>query len=424
MIVSGGPHGNALMYRLVSQLVHHPRLLRMLAGVLREWPGISRVIPVVAQRNTVAAILERQSSFSNTSHAPNLMAGEFVIGMDAGARQREDRAFLQRILPSAAVCAAESAAESTRLIERFTQSPDRVFDLIDDYLVPITWKPLRLALGAAADAIASGGDGGLANARPPQKFIATLRSLAAQLITGSAATASVRQRVEAGAADLNRRVIDQLQALQQEWEQAAPGDSAAMLRNAVGYLWVSHPVTVQAGALMIQELLGRPRVHRELASQARELQATAWTHHHFRELLRNHVLELLRFRPVFPILRRDVPRATLFDIGTQFPTRADAGSTMTLLVIGAMFDDSAMEDANAAAYRPGREFKSEHDRYLIFGMGPRACIAQHQAVEILVSALAGLLLLPRLRWADPWYTRIKYEGPAICKLRLRFDDGR
>ena len=97
---------------------------------------------------------------------------------------------------------------------------------------------------------------------------------------------------------------------------------------------------------------------------------------------------------------------------------------MVLLTIGALFDDNAMKDKNAATYEPGRVFHSAPDRYLMFGMKERACIAQYQVVEILVSALAGLLALPQLRWADQWLSRMKYDGPIISEPRLRFDDGR
>lgn len=411
-------HGGAVNYRLISRLVHQPRLLRMMAGVLRTWPAIARVFPIVARRNAVAAVFERQASFSNAAHAPNLTAGEFAIGMDSGARHREDRAFLQRILPTREDCGAVSAEESGRLIQVFRESRDRTFDLIDDYMVPVAWQPLRRALGTGGGAITSADD------RPTPEVVEELRILGAQLITGSSATPAVRERAEAAAAKLNRRVKSLVPMLQGQWTNKAPGDDEAILRNAVGLLWVAHPATVQAGALMMQELFSRRRVFDELASQARQLGARAWTDPYFRTLLGHHVLELLRFRPPFPILKRHVPRDTLFDIGTQFPVRVAAGSEMVLLTIGALFDDSAMKNGDAASYQPGRQFKSTPDRYLMFGMGERACIAQHHVVEILVSALAGLLMLPRLRWADPWFARMKYDGPIVCQLRLRFDDGR
>ncbi len=415
---SKAAHGTAIGYRLVSRLVHQPHLLRMLAGVLRTWPAIARVFPIVARRNAVAAVFEREASFSNAAHAPNLTAGEFAIGMEAGARHREDRAFLHRVLPSQEECAEVCAKEGDRLIKLFAKIPDRTFDLVDDYMVPLAWQPLRRAFGTASGKFES------ANGRPLPQVVDELRILGAQLITGSAATPAVRTRAEAAADGLNRRVESILPMLHNEWARKAPGNDAAVLRNAVGLLWVAHPATVQAGALMMQELLHRPHEYDDLASQARRMGDSRWTEPAFRAVLRGHVLELLRFRPPFPILKRQVPRDTLFDIGTQFPVRVAAGSEMVLLTIGALFDDNAMKCKNAAIYQPGREFNSAPDRYLMFGLHERRCIAQHHVVEILISALAGLLALPRLKWADPWVARIKYDGPIICKLRLRFSDDR
>lgn len=414
---SNAAHGGAIGYQLVSRLVHQPRLLRMMAGILRTWPAIAHVFPIVARRNAVAAVFDRQSSFSNAAHAPNLTAGEFAIGMESGARHSGDRTFLQSILPSKEECGKACAEESDRLISRLLESRDRTFDLIDDYLVPVAWQPLRRALGTAGTVMAQ------PDGRPTPQVVSELRILGAQLITGSSATPAVRARAEAAAGEMNRRVESMLPELQRQWASKTPGDNAAILRNAVGLLWVAHPATVQAGALMMQELLSRPSEYEKLAAKAREPGAPPWTRPDFRNLLRDHILELLRFRPPFPILKRDVPRDTLFDIGTQFPVHVAAGSEMVLLTIGALFDDAAGKEgsADAALYRPGRQFKAAGDSYLMFGMGERVCIAQHQVVEVLISALAGLLRLPRLRWADPWFARMTYDGPIICKLRLRFE---
>ena len=390
----------------------------MIAGILRTWPAIARILPIVASRNAVAAVFERQASFSNAAHAPNLTAGEFAIGMEAGARHRDDRAFLQGVLPSKKDCADVSAEESDRLINLIVKAPNRTFDLINDYMVPVAWQPLRRALGAASSEFE------LQKGLPLPQVVDELRILGAQLITGSMATPAVRARAEAAADGLNHRVASVVQLLRTQWAQQNPGPDVAVLRNAVGLLWVAHPATVQAGALVMQELLSRPREHEKLASRARALGDSRWTDSDFRRLLGDHILELLRFRPPFPILKRDVPRDTLFGIGTPFPVRVAAGSQMVLLTIGALFDDKAMKNGNAATYEPGREFHSAPDRYLMFGMRERACIAQYQVVEILVSALAGLLALPQLKWADPWFSRMKYDGPIISELRLRFTDGR
>ncbi len=72
---------------------------------------------------------------------------------------------------------------------------------------------------------------------------------------------------------------------------------------------------------------------------------------------------------------------------------------MVVLIIGALFDDpthqsDSRSDSPQCCYQHG-----DDPRLLLFGAGERACIAKHHVLEILVSALAGLLTLPNIRWA-------------------------
>jgi hypothetical protein len=60
-------------------------------------------------------------------------------------------------------------------------------------------------------------------------------------------------------------------------------------------------------------------------------------------------------------------------------------------------------------------------RYLMFGHGPRQCPAKAHALDILESALLGLLMLPKLRWADDGGERMRYDGPMVSRMRLRLD---
>ena len=116
-------------------------------------------------------------------------------------------------------------------------------------------------------------------------------------------------------------------------------------RNAVGLAWISHPVTVQSGALIVQELLERPRFtgisgRRPRTSEPRSGRTTISAN-----LVRNHVLELMRFRPIFPLLARDVPRDTEFETGARRNAPCSGGGKMTVLSIAAMFDPDAVPDS-------------------------------------------------------------------------------
>lgn len=126
----------------------------------------------------------------------------------------------------------------------------------------------------------------------------------------------------------------------------------------------------------------------------------------------------MRFRPVFPLLARDVPRETEFESGARRNPTCPAGSSVGLMSIAALFDGRGVPDVGA--YRGDRAVGGVPPPWqtFMFGFGDRRCPAQEPAVAILGSALIGLLRLPRLRWADAWPRRIGYDGPMICRMNL------
>ena len=395
-----------LRYDLISRLYHQPDLLRRVARFLRRKPSLARIAKVVAGRDTVKAVFHRQWSFS-TTQAPNMVAGEFVIGMDAGARQKADRDFLQRVIGLPDDFGAASAKEGRKRIQALRDSKSDSFDLIDDYLTHVVWAPLVEALGTrAAQKIAAEAD---SKAASPDTLFRELRCLGAQLIVGSTSPESVRKDAERAGASVNRRVAAAKGALCGDWRKHCPLSDDAIQRNAIGLMWVAHPATVQAGALCMQGLLtSADKLLEKLATRAAELKESVWADAEFRMSLKHVVLNLLSLRPPFPILARFVPRNAWFSVGRGFPAGyAPAGSELILLVIGAL-------DEPAAA-------GAMDDRYLMFGSGERECIAKDHVVEILVSAITGLLLLPNLRWAHRWGRRLEYDGPVISKMCLKFD---
>ena len=56
----------------------------------------------------------------------------------------------------------------------------------------------------------------------------------------------------------------------------------------------------------------------------------------------------------------------------------------------------------------------------MFGYGTRQCPARTYAVEILTSALIGLLILPELQLADRESKAITYDGALMSGMRVRF----
>ncbi|MBA3623446.1 MAG: cytochrome P450 [Methylibium sp.] len=414
---------NPVLYRLVSAALHQPGLLRLAGRVLRRWPALSPT--TLARHDAVAAAFRRPASFSNTAHAPNLVAGEFAIGMEPGPRHDAERAFLQRVLPAPEAFRAASIEESRRRLAQLHRRAPAAFDLIGDYMVWVAWAALRSAFGAAAQRIeGSRPPAGLGRtaAESMLEFFEALRHLGAHLLIGAVAPKAVQSRAGRCAQAVQHRVRAERGELRGLWAPLQPPAPAAVERNAVGLMWVAHPATVQACALLMQELLHRQAVYDMLRQRALALGEGVWSDVPFRALLRDHVLELLRFRPAFPILSRDVPRPTALEAAPGFRVEPAAGSSIRLLAIAAMFDPQAVTDPEA--YWPGRPDGERCDpdgSFMIFGLGPRACIAGEHVSEVLVSALAGLLSLPRLRFADRWIGRMRYDGPIITRMRLVAD---
>lgn len=413
---SGPPGLQRLVYFVFCWTLRHPRLLRWIGAVLRRFPRLSPV-PLAARRESVRKVLTRTSSFSNTSHAANLIAGDFLIGMDPGPTYAHDRAlfdsFVASLNPS-----ADADSEARRRLEQLTARKfRRSFDLVEDYLLWVVSSAIKPAFGFAADYVVAGSRSFLPDEATERHYLHEVRYVAAHLLAGRLAPAHVRRRAEISAASLRGRIAAMTPELGMSWPQTRNAPFSAIQRNAIGLAWVSHPVTVQAGALVVQELLGRPAEYETLRKQAQALGPAVWDCKAFRKTVTDHVLELMRFRPVFPALARDVPRATEFESGASANPRCPAGSSLGILSIAALFDRLGKD--NMRGYCPARKWGADEDaRFMMFGFGERQCPAKDQAVEILASALIGLLTLPPLHYADGWGRRIRYDGPMIQRMRL------
>ena len=402
-------------YVVVGRIFHLPGLLRLLMTLLRHFPLLNRLAPspVMATRATLNAAMARTADFSHAAHLPNLPAGAFVIGFDTGPHMHADRAMLIDWIRRASSPGDAAAEQSRARLTALREDRRTAIDLIDDYLLGVVWSELRMTLGAAAAALTDG------SAKDEYALLMELRFLGAHLVVGSVAPASVNRRADQKAAELHARV-------DRAWPDL-PGQPAQadVRRNAVGMMWVGHPATVQAGALVIQELFARPDVHRELSGKAQAIGACAWSDAAFRLEVKQHIIELLRFRPVFPLLPRLVLRDGWCDIGGGASREVKAGGGVILASIGAMFDPEAQWAPDI--YRPTRYVEGwaryKEDEYLMFGLGARHCVARYLVIDILVSATIGLLQMPRLRWAERklFESRITYDGVIITHMPVAFD---
>jgi cytochrome P450 len=144
-----------------------------------------------------------------------------------------------------------------------------------------------------------------------------------------------------------------------------------------------------------------------------------WEDSGFRKCVQDHVLELMRFRPIFPLLARDVPRDTEFETGGRNNAQCRAGGSVAIWSIAALFDRRAVPDSGR--FCPHRNWGNEEGlRWLMFGYGRRQCPAKDYAVDILTSALTGLLTMPELRLARDDGKAITYDGPLMSRMRVRF----
>ncbi len=413
------PGVRRLSYGVFCWLNRHIIVLRWLAAFLRRFPFVGGWFGVAARASAVRGVMTRPQSFSNSAHAPNLAAGDYLIGMDPGPTYDADKLLLDaRLAVLKPTLPASADQEVQRLVADLEKrGTDKPFDLIEDYLMWIVFRAMYPLFGSATDRVAAGAHGNVNDPGLQQQYLMEIRYVAGQLLAGSSATLRVQRRAELCADALSARIAGANDDIRQAWQ--VPASLKFIERNAVGLAWISHPVTVQSGALIVQELLGRPEVHKALRAKAAQLGPAVWQNGNFRDLVRNHVLELMRFRPIFPLLARDVPRDTEFETGARQNATCSGGGKMTVLSIAAMFDPRAVPDSGR--FCPARNWGNQQDlRWLMFGYGTRQCPAKDYAVEILTSALIGLLILPELQLARGEGKAITYDGALMSSMRVCF----
>jgi cytochrome P450 len=413
------PGFRRLMYGLFCWLIRSPAVLREIGGFLRLWPFVGGLFGFVARAHSVTGVLTRPKSFSSRAHAADLVAGDYLIAMDPGPTYDADRALLGARLEFLEDVRAIADREAQRLVAELKRARERpAFDLIDDYLAWIAFRAISPVFGEAAGSLAVGAGGDIQDQGLLRQYFLEIRYVAGQLLGGSSSPMEMRGRAELCGDALRAKVKAATNDLRRSWNVHLP--SEVIERNALGLTWVSHPVTVQSAALVLQELLSRRSVYQELRSRAAMIGADqVWYDDEFRNDVRNHVLELMRFRPIFPLLARDVPRDTELETGARRNAQCRGGERVTMWSIGALFDPRAVADSRQ--FCPHRDWGNHESlRYLVFGYGDRQCPARDYALEILTSALIGFLTLPEVRLAYDDGKAIEYDGPLMSRVRVRF----
>lgn len=400
-----------LAYGVFCWLNRHPSALRVLGALLRLLPSLAGRFGLVVRASAAKTVLKRPKSFSNTAHEPNLVAGDYMIGMDPGPTYTADRALLEERLKSLNVRDDADRQAKARLSCLTKSRANQPFDFIEDYMMWVAFHAIQPVFGSAGDEVAVGAGGNISDEGLKRQYLLEIRYVAGQLLAGALSTPRIQRRAGVCADSLRTRIEGVRGDIAKAWHVSI--SSADLDRNAIGLAWISHPVTVQSGALVVQELLSRPAIYRNLRALA-AAKADVWTDNEFRNIVRDHVLELMRFRPIFPLLARDVPRDTEFETGGRKNAQCRAGGKLAIWSIAALFDSRAVPDSGR--FCPHREWQDQDFRWMMFGYGDRHCPARHYAVEIITSALIGLLTLPELQLAES----ITYDGPLMSRMRMRF----
>ena len=452
------PGARRLFYWIQCRLNHQPRLLRLGGKLLRRWPGLAPSGAVIARARAIEGMLRQPQVYLNSAHAHNGVAGEFLINMAFDKRYLDDKKLFRAVLPSPSLLGELSADHAKQRSQLIAPGLRVGFDLVNDYLIWVVHHAMRNAFGSAATTIETGALGLASDEAAQRRYLYELRQVAAQLFAGASSPIDVRQGALACSQSLQQRIDLALPQIEQVWRErldSPPGDEAALQpaaaatsppasaaatdftallndrdtvrRTALGLSWVSFPVTVQAACLIVRELLARPAVYLALREQAAALGEQMWSDRAFRATVRDHLVELMRFRPVFPLLPRAVPRPMLFDTGANKLASARAGQSMLAFALAGLFDERVVAQPQTfCPFRPadasGEQANAWRDdslRYLMFGSGDRACPGKEQAIEILISAMLGILSLAPLTWADTWGRRIGYDGPMVTRMRLK-----
>jgi|694.fasta_scaffold137835_2 hypothetical protein len=407
------------MYRLVSRLIHLRGLMLGFAGFLRRMPVLERIaasrLGIATRALSVVEIFRRDASFSSTSHAPNLVAGPFVIGLESGPGHACERRALENLLPAPDVFARGAQASALACLPALQVARHGGFDLIEDYMLWVTWGGLRTVFGdPAANALESTAGGA-------RSLFEMMRHPGAHLIIGSFAPPRVQERATRMGTRLRQVVQANIGALRSGPPAWQTGSDQEIIGRAVGLLWVAHPATVQAAALVMQEWLSEPALMTELCQHARTRGAEVWSDASFRNRVRHEAAQALKRRPPFPILARDVPRDASFAIDGVRRASPKAGASIKIWPVTAMAEVEDDVRRRGGCPRDGKDPLAALDQPLglVFGLGQRSCIAGDHAIETLTSGLIGLLTLGPLTWAEPRWRRMRYDGPIIVRMRLR-----
>jgi len=179
----------------------------------------------------------------------------------------------------------------------------------------------------------------------------------------------------------------------------------AVRRNIIGVLLPGTALVNRAFATSLVQLLKKKALRDAAIAAAR---ATPVRYAELEACL----LEALRFHPVFPVVPRHCPHATVLPrFRGEYPIRP--GHDVFIAVGAAMFDPRGELFNGPENGYPSQPRLHNASHYLHFGGGIHTCLGPHIALAQMSAMLAELLKLPNVRVAQ----RIKYVDQ-----RIKYDD--
>jgi cytochrome P450 len=186
-----------------------------------------------------------------------------------------------------------------------------------------------------------------------------------------------------------------------------PGTRDLDIRNNLtGLIIGAIPTTATASALILDELLRRPR-------ELEDVQAAARANDH--DLVARYAFEALRFNPMTPGIFRIANRAITVAKGERHETAIAAGTKVVAAIESAMFDDREIDEPENF-----RLDRSPRD-YLHFGHGLHACFGRHINQVQIPGLLMPLLKRKNLRRDSGDAGLLRKSGPFATSLTVLFD---
>jgi cytochrome P450 len=381
--------------------------LRPVLAVLR------RVRPIVAIGNNamvtraddVRAVLRDHEHFTVSHYEPKMTAasGPFILGLDATELYRRDHAALRAAIRAEDVPALADATLSAAR-ERVAAAGPRI-DVVSQLADPVIDAVMSTYLGTPGPDTAT--------------QLRWARNIFQDVFLNVANGAAVHGRALADASDMREhldRLIAERRAQIEGGEpvpddvlgrllRAMPADGGlhdiAIRHNFIGLIagWI--PTVSKAFALVVEELLRRPR---ELAGAQRAARDGD------QALVGGYVFEALRFRPQTWALLRICGAEQTIAPGTRRATTIREGARVLVATQSAMFDPRAVE--TPGQFRVDRPWST----YLHFGDGLHTCFGL-EINRVHLPALATALLegapIARLSGVDG---ALRNEGPYPSSL--------